>query len=45
MEIARGVAWRVRQVGPDTVIELPHARMVLKGVKAASLPRRAIGER
>ena len=45
VEIEPGLAWRVRQVGPDTVIELPHARMVLKGVKAASLPRRAIGDR
>lgn len=34
-----GAPYTVRQVGPDTVIELRGSRMVLKGVKLARLPR------
>jgi len=34
-----GTAWRLRQDGPDAVVELRGSRIVLKGVKAATLPR------
>jgi hypothetical protein len=34
-----GTAYALRQVGADTVIEMRGSKMVLKGVRLASLPR------
>lgn len=38
VEIDLGVAYTVRQFGPDTVVEMQGAKLVLKGVKLADLP-------
>lgn len=42
VELDPGTAFKVRQEGADTVVEMEGARLVLKGVKAASLPPTAI---
>ena len=34
-----GTAYRLRQAGPEAVIELRGSSMTLKGVKASALPR------
>ena len=38
VEVALGAAYTVRQVGPDVVVELYKARLVLKGVSMTDLP-------
>jgi Ca2+-binding RTX toxin-like protein len=43
VEVDPGVAFRIRQLGADTVIEVAGGRMVLKGVKAAAIPPGRIG--
>lgn len=37
-----GTAFTIRQDGPDTVIEMQGARLILRGVKAADLPAGAV---
>lgn len=37
-ELPTGTTYAVRQAGADTFVELPGARLVLKGVRAADLP-------
>lgn len=39
VELDPGTAYEVRQEGPDTVVVMRGARLVLKNVKAADLPR------
>ena len=38
VELPRGTTYTVRQVGSDAVVELPGARLTLRGVRAAELP-------
>ena len=38
IELDPGTAYTVRQVGPDTVVEMRDGRLILKGVRAARLP-------
>jgi len=38
VELDAGTAHAVRQTGPDTVVEMKGARLILKGVRAADLP-------
>ena len=45
VRIDPGVAFTVRQVGPDTVVEMDGARLVLVGVNAAGLPQGVIANR
>ncbi|HEX3699741.1 MAG TPA: hypothetical protein VHV27_03615 [Phenylobacterium sp.] len=45
IELDPGTAFTIAQEGPDTVIHMRGARLVLKNVKAASLPRDAIHSR
>jgi Ca2+-binding RTX toxin-like protein len=42
IELDPGAVYTVRQAGPDAVIELQGARLILKGVQAADLPGGAI---
>ena len=42
VELDPNTAFTVRQVGPDTVVEMKDARLILKGVKAADLPLGAV---
>jgi|GEM_PF-2338469 len=45
VEIERGAAFTVRQVGPDVVIELRNARLVLRNVQQIDIPPDAIRNR
>ncbi len=45
VELDPETAFTVRQDGPDTVVEMKGAKLVLKGVKAADLPKGAIRAR
>jgi len=38
VELPRSTTYTVRQVGDDTVVELPGARLTLRGVRAGQLP-------
>jgi len=39
VEVGLGMGYSVRQAGPDTVVELKGARLILKGVNMADLPK------
>jgi hypothetical protein len=45
VEVGLGMPYTVRQAGPDTVIDLYGARLVLRGVAMADLPKGAIRSR
>lgn len=45
VELDPGVAFEIRQEGPDTVILMKDSRMVLRGVRAAELPPGAVRNR
>lgn len=38
VEIAIGAAYQVRQAGPDTIIDMPGARLILRDVRLSLLP-------
>ncbi|MEW5684079.1 MAG: hypothetical protein AB1942_04090 [Pseudomonadota bacterium] len=40
-----GTAFQIRQEGPDTIIEMQGARLILRGVRAADLPPGAVRTR
>jgi hypothetical protein len=38
VEMPRGTAYTLRDVGADVVVELPGARLTLRGIRMAELP-------
>ena len=38
VQLPPGVAYTLRQQGPDTILELTGGRLTLRGVRAADLP-------